>query len=143
MIEARAPFSRPPPRIIATGGEPWYVDQSICAIDGSTSHGKNWSPVAQGKPSVKEGEQAKHDPNHNYFKQGPTRSEFTHPDPQGLINKFAGTGQPVNGTPRGQGGFRERVDFQTTIGKHNGVPTQKGIVHYAQDGTVHIVPAAP
>ncbi|HVY87270.1 MAG TPA: polymorphic toxin type 50 domain-containing protein, partial [Hyphomonadaceae bacterium] len=122
----------PPPasRPSRTPPEPWGRD-----------YGKDWSSVSTGRPSVNKGQQAKHDPNHHYFKQG--RSEFTHTDPQALVNKFAGTGQPANSVPRGQAGFRERVDFGERIGRYNGAPTQKGIIHYAQDGTVHIVPAAP
>lgn len=75
-------------------------------------------------------------------------SEFIHPNPQELVNKFAGKGDPVGKIPRGQPGFKERVDFGEIIGnildQNTGIslPTSKGIIHYSQKG-VHIVPAAP
>jgi hypothetical protein len=91
-------------------------------------------------PRVHAGQQGKHIPGHrNYI---PGRSPFTHPDPQGLLDRFAGTGQAANKIPRGQPGFRERVDFREVIGKVNGQPTTKGIIHYGKGGA-HIVPANP
>lgn len=126
------PVPPPPPHTSRTPPEPW-----------GREYGKSWSPVASGKPAINKGKQATHDPGHRYFLQKPSRSEFTHSDPQGLINRFAGTGQPANHFSRGQPDFRERVDFGEIIGKHRGTPTQNGIIHYAQDGTVHIVPSAP
>ena len=85
--------------------------------------------------------QGKHIPGHkNYI---PGRSPFTHENPQELLNKFSGTGQQVGNVPKGQPGYRERVDFGTIIGNVNGQPTTKGIIHHAKDGTAHIVPANP
>lgn len=78
----------------------------------------------------------------------PGKSEFTHPDPQHLVDNFAGTGQPANNVPRGQPGFKERVDFGQIIGNYvdpstgEKLPTTKGIIHYSKAG-VHIVPARP
>ncbi|OKH50474.1 hypothetical protein NIES2101_19265 [Calothrix sp. HK-06] len=96
---------------------------------------------------IDEGKQGKHVPEHNNFTDG--RSELTHPNPQQLIDDFAGKGQPVNSTVKqGQPGFRERVDFGEIIGNYvdpeTGVktPTTKGIIHYSKSG-VHIVPAKP
>jgi hypothetical protein len=87
--------------------------------------------------------QGKHIPTHNNYIPG--RSPFTHPDPQGLLNRFAGTGQAVAGVA-GQPGFRERVNFGQVIGQIevNGVLTNttKGIIHYSKAGA-HIVPAHP
>ncbi|MDS9397107.1 polymorphic toxin type 50 domain-containing protein [Aphanizomenon flos-aquae NRERC-008] len=40
------------------------------------------------------GSQGKHQPGHNNFMPG--RSPFTHLNPQQLVNKFAGKGQPAN-----------------------------------------------
>jgi filamentous hemagglutinin len=84
--------------------------------------------------------QGKHIPGHNKFIPG--RSPMTHDNPQKLVDQFAGTGQPVGAVPRGQPGFKERVDFGKIIGQVNGQPTTKGIIHYGKDG-VHIVPANP
>jgi RHS repeat-associated protein len=89
------------------------------------------------------GRQGKHVPGDPNFIPG--RSELTHPDPQSLLDRAAGNGQPVAGVP-GQAGYRERFDFQEVIGNfvENGVstPTTVGIIHYAEDGA-HIVPARP
>jgi filamentous hemagglutinin len=68
-------------------------------------------------------------------------------NPEELAAK-AGTGTPLNNVPRGQPGFRERVDFGKVIGKFvdrdTGVsmPTTKAIIHYSKEG-IHIVPAHP
>jgi RHS repeat-associated protein len=99
-----------------------------------------------GSPKIHWGKQGKHIPGHNDYRPG--RSTLTHPDPQGLVDQFAGKGQQVGKIPRGQPGFKERVDFGVTIGEYISasappMPTTKGIIHYAADGTVHIVPAAP
>lgn len=47
-------------------------------------------------------------------------SPFTHKNPQGLLDNFAGKGQPVGKGQRGQPGFKERVDFGEVIGEVNG-----------------------
>ncbi|GAB0154353.1 hypothetical protein MnBA_37530 [Marinobacterium sp. BA1] len=92
------------------------------------------------------GKQGKHIPGHNNFTQG--RSELTHPNPQSLVDSYAGKGVPVNKIPAGQPGYRERVNFQENIGKYvdpssgNSSSTTNGIIHHSKDG-VHIVPARP
>ncbi|WP_431286227.1 polymorphic toxin type 50 domain-containing protein [Roseateles chitinivorans] len=95
-------------------------------------------------PQVEEGKQGKHQPEHNNFIPG--RSELTHPDPQGLVDENAGTGQQVGDKPVGEAGSKERVDFKTPIGNvvENGKKTETtvGIIHYSNKG-VHIVPARP
>ncbi len=96
-------------------------------------------------PRVHADKQGKHQVGHK--RHVPGRSELTHKDPQGLVNKFAGKGQPANNVPKGRAGYRERVDFGEVIGfvrvEGKMVPTTKGIIHYADDGSVHIVPALP
>ncbi|WP_426744840.1 polymorphic toxin type 50 domain-containing protein [Myxococcus faecalis] len=89
---------------------------------------------------LEEAKQGKHIVGHqNYI---PGRSPFTHPNPQGLLDRFSGQGQPVGNVARGQPGFRERVDFGEVIGQVNGQPTTRGIIHYSSQGA-HIVPANP
>lgn len=96
-------------------------------------------------PQLHEGRQGKHVPGHNNYVPG--RSTLTDENPQGLLDDFAGTGQPVSGT-RGTPGFKERVNFGKQIGEYvdpqTGVatPTSNGIIHYSKDGA-HIVPARP
>jgi hypothetical protein len=68
-------------------------------------------------------------------------------NPEALIQR-AGTGTPVNKVPRGEAGFKERIDFGDDIGTYvtpDGVssPTSIGILHYRADGSVHIVPGRP
>ncbi len=100
-----------------------------------------------GKPAVEWGHQDKHTVGSNNWQADPERSIITHHDPQHLLNKGAGTGQPVAGT-RGQPGFKERVTYEETIGlKYVGLPnnwvkTNKGLIHYSKRGA-HIVPANP
>jgi hypothetical protein len=98
---------------------------------------------ANGVPEVDEGKQGKHIEGHNNYTEG--KSVLT-ADPKELASK-AGSGKPVNNVPRGQPGFKERVDFGRQIGYYvdstgHRVPTSIGIIHYAADG-IHIVPAKP
>lgn len=99
---------------------------------------------ADNLPTVNWGQQAKHFPGHpNYI---PGRSSMT-ANPEALIQR-AGTGTPVNKVPRGEAGFKERIDFGDDIGRYvtqEGVssPTSIGILHYRADGSVHIVPGRP
>jgi hypothetical protein len=103
--------------------------------------GGKMMPVAAGeKVALELGKQGKHIPGHNNYIPG--RSPLTHKNPQGLLNDFAGKGQPVGSVPRGQPGFKERVNFGQVIGEINGQPTTNGIIHYSKDGA-HIVPATP
>ncbi len=95
-------------------------------------------------PTVNWGQQAKHFPGHPNFIPG--RSTMT-ANPEALIQR-AGTGTPVNKVPRGEAGFKERIDFVDDIGTYvtqDGVssPTSIGILHYRADGSVHIVPGRP
>ncbi|MEV6692564.1 polymorphic toxin type 50 domain-containing protein [Micromonospora sp. NPDC051196] len=96
--------------------------------------------AAGGKiPKIHPGKQGKHVPGHNNFDPTRGRSEFTHSDPQGLINQFAGTGA--------RHGNKEVVDFRQHIGTWVGIDgtrlsTTRGTIHYGKDD-VHIVPAHP
>jgi filamentous hemagglutinin len=90
--------------------------------------------------------QDKHRPGTRNYQKG--RSVLTHPDPQSLLDRHAGTGQPVNNIPVGHAGYRERVEFGQTIGDYvdiggNSTPTTRGIIHYDGAGRAHIVPSAP
>lgn len=82
---------------------------------------------------------------HNYQ---PGRSIFDHPDPQRLLDKFAGTGRPLGNRAPGYCGYREQVNFGEYIGYHvndkTGFKTLTtwGDIHYSNTGA-HIVPAYP
>jgi hypothetical protein len=95
-------------------------------------------------PDVNWGPQEKHFEGHNSYQTG--RSTLT-ANPEELAAQ-AGTGTPVNDVPRGQPGFKERVDFGKVIwnfvDRNTGesMPTTKGIIHYSKNG-IHIVPAHP
>jgi hypothetical protein len=93
-------------------------------------------------PKIHMGRQGKHLLNHDNYTPG--NSVMTHPDPQKLVDDFAGTGQPVNRIIPGTPGYKERVDFGEPIGYYrhyrgNALPTTKGIIHYSKDG-VHRSP---
>jgi filamentous hemagglutinin len=94
--------------------------------------------MAQGvvPPTIDQGKQEKHIPGTNNFIPG--RSEVTHSNPQALVDQFAGTGQ--------RSGQREHVDTGQVVGVHvaqdgTRTTTTRMTIHYAQNGTVHIVPA--
>jgi filamentous hemagglutinin len=98
-------------------------------------------------PTLDSAKQGKHIPgNRTYI---PGRSKLTDPDPQGLLDRWAGTGQPVNDVPVGQPGSKERVDFDRIIGEYvdpetgTSVPTTRGNIVYDGKGKAHIVPARP
>ena len=98
-------------------------------------------------PTVDEGKQGKHQPDHPNFQPG--KGELTHPDPQGLVDDHAGTGQQVGDKPVGEAGSKERVNFGEPIGTHvdgqtgQRQETTNGIIHYDSKGGAHIVPARP
>jgi hypothetical protein len=76
------------------------------------------------------GQQSKHFPGHPNFIPG----KSTHTaNPETLI-QCASTGTPVGNVPRGQAGFKERIDFGDSIGTYvfrDGAtsPTSIGILH--------------
>jgi hypothetical protein len=88
------------------------------------------------------GKQGKHILGHNNYEKG--RSILTHPDPQDLLDRGAHTGTQIGSIPVGQAGSKELVDFGEEIGLTDDsgqmVPTNHGVIHYAADGTAHIVP---
>lgn len=93
-----------------------------------------------------ENSQNKHIPGkHNYELQN---SIFDHPNPQGLLQKFAGKGKKVGEELAGNPGYKEIVDFKEYIGiwkDDKGIyalPTTRGTIHYRKNGA-HIVPAHP
>ncbi|MBS0620205.1 MAG: transposase [Verrucomicrobia bacterium] len=91
--------------------------------------------------------QGKHIPSHRNYELK-NKSIFEHPDPQKLVNDFAGKGRRVGGVHPGTSGYQEIVDFGEFIGYavdfDTGARTATtwGKIHYAKDG-VHIVPSQP
>lgn len=109
--------------------------------------GLRMTPPAPGKPIIHADRQGKHVVGHPNYQVG--KSILTYPDPQELVNRFAGTGQQVGAMVLGSPGSKERVDFGFVIGlwlspAAGATPAQttKGIIHYGIGG-VHIVPARP
>lgn len=94
------------------------------------------------------GKQGKHVEGHNSYTSLKNRSILTHPDPQKLVDNFAGKGAKIGNTRPGVAGYKENVDFGEFIGysvdRETGekIATTCGTIHYAKDG-VHIVPARP
>ncbi|WP_157181453.1 polymorphic toxin type 50 domain-containing protein [Actinopolymorpha alba] len=99
--------------------------------------------ILAGVPKIHPGKQGKHIVGDKNFKPG--RSELT-ADPNVLAQR-AGTGDPVGSKPRGEPGFKERVNYGTEIGTWvNGtrrLPTTVGMIIYDAKGMIHIVPARP
>lgn len=124
-----APAVRPAPPAPRQTSKP---KPASSAGSGGQSYTVNW------------GQQAKHIPGHSGYLPG--RSTIT-ANPQRLVDR-AGTGTPANNIPRGEAGFRERIDFGQNIGTYisrdgQALPTSIGILHYRADGTIHIVPGRP
>jgi filamentous hemagglutinin len=100
-------------------------------------------------PKLAEGKQDKPVLGSNNYDLVRKRSILTCPDPQSLVNGWAGKGRQVGNIPVGQAGSKERVDFGFVIGnfveENTGVsaPTTKGIIIYDGKGRAHIVPARP
>jgi filamentous hemagglutinin len=96
-------------------------------------------------PRVHPGKQGKHVRGHNNFVEG--NSELT-ADPL-LLARRAGTGEQVGKPALGTAGSKERIDFGFEIGIYLDalgtvrIPTTVGMIHYAKDGAIHIVPARP
>ncbi len=137
-----------PPHLVVTGAEPPSTNGStvktpkVVTPAGKTSAAQVRAGPAEA-PTVHGGKQGKHIPGHPNYTEG--RSILL-ADPAKLAER-AGSGSPANDVPRGQAGFKERVDFGEVIGDFvkDGVatPTTKGIIIYAKDNSIHIVPAAP
>jgi filamentous hemagglutinin len=89
------------------------------------------------------GQQAKHLPGDPGFIPG--RSELTYADPQELLARGSGNGQPIRGV-FDQPGYKERFDFGEVIGVYvqGGIriPSTIGIIAHGSRGA-HIYPGRP
>lgn len=91
--------------------------------------------------------QGKHIVGHRNYNKDLKKSIFDHPNPQGLVNKYAGTGLKEAGLI-GEAGYQEIVNFEEFIGWNvvlesgEKIPTTWGKIHYSKQG-VHIVPTTP
>lgn len=98
-------------------------------------------------PRLDHAKQGKHIPGAGNFIPG--RSTLTHPNSQGLLDQWAGTGQAVTDIPIGRPGSEERVDFGKIIGNHvdpetrAATATSRVIIVYDRRGSTHIIPARP
>lgn len=95
--------------------------------------------------------QNKHIPNKHNYQQGKGTITLKENDLEMLVKEKAGKGQRVAGS-FGEAGYNERVDFEIIIGEYaldiegqpiKYIPTTKGIIKYAKDGSVHVVPSDP
>ncbi len=101
----------------------------------------------QPRPTLSRAKQSKHVPGQPNYIAG--RSILTHPDPQALLDRWAGRGRQVGAIQPGLPGSKERVNFRTTIGIYldpltgRAARTTKGIIVYDSRGSAHIIPARP
>jgi hypothetical protein len=95
--------------------------------------------------------QNKHIPGKHNFEPGKGIITLESSELEILVKEYAGTGQKIKGE-FGRADYRERVDFGRIIGMFvqevegqptQNLPTTKGIIHYAKNGFVHIVPSDP
>jgi hypothetical protein len=101
-----------------------------------------WDVRERANLKIQMDRQGKHVKGHRNFQPG--KSEFTHSDPQRLVDEYAGYGFKWRGDIPGAPGYQEVVNFEEIIGYVDGnpIPTTWGKIHYAKDG-VHIVPFNP
>jgi hypothetical protein len=95
--------------------------------------------------------QNKHIPGKHNFEQGKGIISIEQQKLEMLVKEHVGKGQRIFGE-FGETGFVERVDFGTIIGQYapgpnldptQYLPTTKGIIKYAKDGKVHVIPSDP
>jgi tetratricopeptide (TPR) repeat protein len=91
--------------------------------------------------------QGKHIVGHQNFDSTLFKSIFEHPNPEKLVQKYAGKGIKWNNAIPGTAGYQEIINFEEFIGyavKETGEKTATtwGKIHYAKNG-VHIVPYQP
>lgn len=95
--------------------------------------------------------QNKHIPGKNNYKTGKSTILIETTELEQLVKIKAGKGQKIVGEV-GNAGYKERVDFGKVIGEFAQrideeqiiyLPTKNGIITYAKDGTVHVIPSHP
>src|SRR5207253_2661443 len=95
--------------------------------------------------------QNKHIQGKHNFIVGGGRITLDPKDLEMLVKEHLGTGQRVTGE-LGMQGYKERINFGVIIGEYalkvegqpiQYIPTSKGIITYAKDGTVHVYPTNP
>lgn len=95
--------------------------------------------------------QNKHIPGKHNFIPGGGKIALESSEFEVLVKERVGSGQRVVGE-FGTHGYKERIDFGKIIGEYalqiegkptQYIPTTKGIVVYARDGSVHVIPSAP
>lgn len=95
--------------------------------------------------------QNKHVPGTHNYMNGRGTITLNSSELEILVKEHVGTGQRVIGE-FGEAGFIERVDFGKIIGEYaleveggatKYIPTTKGIIKYAKNGLVHVIPSDP
>lgn len=95
--------------------------------------------------------QNKHIPGKHNFEASKGTISIEPPKLEMLVKEHVGKGQKVAGE-FGEAGFVERIDFGIIIGEYapgpnvspaQFLPTTKGIIKYAKDGKVHVIPSDP
>jgi cell wall assembly regulator SMI1 len=104
--------------------------------------------LQNGNLKIQPDKQGKHLIDHKNYIPSDKKSVLAHPNPQRLVDEFAGKGMKATGLPPGAPGYLEVVNFGEFIGyaidRDTGekIATSWGKIHYAKDG-VHIVPTKP
>lgn len=135
--------------------EPVKNSKPTQTIEKNGLHPEDKSSPTKKKLTIEPSRQNKHIETHPHYKNKLKQhgvnndSLITHTDPQGLVDKYAGTGTPNNYVTPGESGYRETVDFKEHIGysvdKTTGerTPTNYGKIHYDGQDRVHIIPVKP
>lgn len=104
--------------------------------------------LEHGNLTIQFDKQGKHLVGHKNYISAKNKSVLEHPNPQKLVDEFAGKGIKDSNIKPGVPGYQETVNFGEFIGyavdRDTGkkIATTWGKIHYAKDG-VHIVPTNP
>ena len=108
------------------------------------------NPLKKVKVKIQWDKQNKHIPGSHNFIEGRSTITISRQRLEELVEKYMGTGESVGNSIPGTAGYKERIDFGEIIGEcvykeNSGViiksQTTKGIIHYDNDGWIHLVPA--
>ena len=123
-------------------------NKSVIMLEAAKKAQARQKILQSGNLKIQPDKQGKHLIDHTNYVPSLNRSILEHPNPQKLVDAFAGKGMRASELPPGVPGYQEIVNFREVIGyavdRNTGekIATSWGKIHYAKDG-VHIVPRKP
>lgn len=123
-------------------------NRALIKLEAATRAQRRQDILKKGNLKIQQDKQGKHIVGHGNYQSARNRSILEHPNPQKLVDEFAGKGRKINDFPPGTPNYQEVVNFAEFVGyvvdEKTGakIATTWGKIHYAKDG-VHIVPTEP